>query len=108
MTSDDTIASCQDFHSDFCHYDPETILNGFEFPDGSKKCQQKCREYPNCELFHYNFRQKTCFLLNQTVDSYFKSCSKFAGPNEPSIYDCQKSRDNCLALRKVDCLTKGT
>ena len=107
-SSDDSIASCQDFHYDFCHYDPETILNGFELSDGSEKCQQKCREYPMCELFHYNFRQKTCYLLNQTVASYFETCSKFAGPKKPYINDCQKSRDNCLALRKVDCLTTGT
>ena len=56
-----SISACQDlncrqFSYDDCEFDQDAIINSWTFLQTSEKCQEKCKENPNCETFRFNLQ----------------------------------------------------
>ena len=90
------VPTCNDFTIDKCHIDPGGLLETVK-DISIDNCQFYCNIiYKDlCTFFIYDRKEVLCELIKEPFDNYVHSCSKYGGPNSPTISECYDSNDGC-------------
>ena len=89
-------SDCAGFAIDKCSLEDHSIIETLKDVD-EDDCQFYCNVIysPDCKFYIYDKKQVVCQLLSSEMSGYVSSCTKYAGPPEPSVSKCLSSTDQC-------------
>ena len=92
---------CAGYSLDKCTLEDNSIIETLKDVK-EEDCQFYCNVIysPECTFYIYDEQQVLCQLLNSQMSGYVSSCSKYAGPPNPSVAKCLSSTDPCKVFRK--------
>ena len=87
---------CSDYSVDKCLIESGSLIETLK-DIAEYDCQFYCNVIyaETCKFYIYDRKQVICELLKEDMGDYVKSCSKYAGPPEPSVAKCMTSTDEC-------------
>ena len=95
LTTEGT-TDCTGYSVDKCTLEDHSIIETLK-DVGEDDCQFYCNVIyaPDCNFYIMDKKQVICQLMKSEMSGYVSSCTKYAGPPEPTVAKCLSSNDDC-------------